>query len=298
MAAALQAGASLPEELRYIPGHAARVVTIDDFELGKQLGEGKYGYVFAARDKKTNAIVALKRMPISAIVKDRLSCQVLRELEIMQALQHPNILRMYTYFVDKEYINLVVEYAPLGDVWNVLLQEKRFSLKKTARLVAQLTEACSYAHKHGVVHRDIKPENLLLDANKNLKLADFGWSAFIRKGDDKRKTYCGTPDYIPPEMESHTRYDFTVDHWCIGVFAYECLFGKPPFEASDDIVRAKKILAQEYSFPPKPVLPEEAYDLIRNLLIGDPKKRMSLDDILSHPFIVKYYQPPNAVGVP
>eukprot|EP01063_Lacrimia_lanifica_P020965 TRINITY_DN2821_c0_g2_i2.p1 TRINITY_DN2821_c0_g2~~TRINITY_DN2821_c0_g2_i2.p1 ORF type:complete len:293 (+),score=133.98 TRINITY_DN2821_c0_g2_i2:50-928(+) len=283
---------TLPSVLHYIPGHHPRPVTIDDFELGKQVGQGRYGTVFVARDRRTNGMVALKRLCIATIVEERMEHQVMRELEIMKTLQHPNILRLFTYFVDKEYINLVIEYAARGDVWNRLLADGKFSLEMTAKLVAQLTEAIAYAHKNFVIHRDIKPENLLLDINKNLKLADFGWSVLDKV--PQRKTYCGTPDYIPPEMAANKSYDFKVDNWCIGVFAYECLFGKPPFEAEDDVVRTRKILNQEYAFPTEPCLPDEAYDLVRNLLKHNPKERMTCDEILSHPFIVKYHGAPKA----
>eukprot|EP00755_Sulcionema_specki_P033366 Sspe_Gene.100587::Locus_75270_Transcript_1_1_Confidence_1.000_Length_977::g.100587::m.100587 len=279
---------TLADELHYIPGIQARKVTLADFDLGKQIGQGRYGHVFAARDRVTNGMVALKRLDLDQIIAEGVKNQVKRELEIMQTLKHPNILSLYTYFWDDKYLYLVVEYAARGDLWNRLLNESRFSVHMTAKLVAQLCEAINYAHKHNVIHRDIKPENLLLDANQNLKLADFGWSVLARR--PMRTTYCGTPDYIPPEMASSKSYDFRVDIWCIGVFAYECLLGKPPFQADDDAAREKRILAQDYSFPEDPVLPDEAYDLIRNLIQVDPSKRMPLDQVLRHPFITKYYK--------
>eukprot|EP01060_Flectonema_neradi_P026003 TRINITY_DN34855_c0_g1_i1.p1 TRINITY_DN34855_c0_g1~~TRINITY_DN34855_c0_g1_i1.p1 ORF type:complete len:333 (+),score=60.01 TRINITY_DN34855_c0_g1_i1:107-1000(+) len=277
----------LAPELHYIPGHGQRTVTLSDFEIGKKLGEGRFGSVFSARDKTSNAIVALKRLDLQLIIKERMEKQVKRELDIMQKLKHKNILRLFTYFVDQSYIWLVLEYAARGDTWNRLLAEKRFDLPTTAKLVSQLTEAVDCAHRHHVIHRDIKPENLLLDANKNLKLADFGWSVLDRH--PKRRTYCGTPDYLPPEMAANKSYDSRVDNWCIGVFAYECMFGKPPFEAPDDVTRAKKILEQKYTFPSTPTLPECCYDFIRQLLVVDPSKRMSVDQILDHPFISEYY---------
>ena len=278
----------LPKELEYIPGHAPRPVTIDDFDVGKKIGHGRYGNVFIARDKRTNAIVALKRLHIQTIVKGEIMHQVRRELEIMQKLKHPNILRLYTYFVDKENISLVVEYAARGDLWSILQTKGRFSLQMTAKLISQLVSAIQCAHSNNVIHRDIKPENLLLDHNKNLKLADFGWSVLDQQ--PQRRTYCGTPDYIPPEMAADKTYGFEIDNWCIGVFAYECLFGAAPFHSDNDAVRAKKILAQDYTFPEtNPRLPDEALDLVRNLLQTDPRKRMALDKVLVHPFITKYY---------
>eukprot|EP01061_Rhynchopus_euleeides_P023530 TRINITY_DN38271_c0_g1_i1.p1 TRINITY_DN38271_c0_g1~~TRINITY_DN38271_c0_g1_i1.p1 ORF type:complete len:316 (+),score=146.75 TRINITY_DN38271_c0_g1_i1:136-948(+) len=262
---------------------------MDDFDVGKQIGQGRYGSVFVARDKRTNAIVALKRLNIQSIVEGKILHQVERELEIMHRLQHPNILRLYTYFTDKECITLVVEYAARGDLWSILQTKGRFSLQMTAKLVAQLADAIAHAHKNNVIHRDIKPENLLLDYKKNLKVADFGWSVLDQQ--PKRRTYCGTPDYISPEMAADKTYGFEVDNWCIGVFAYECLYGQAPFQAEDDNERTEKILKQEYSFPEtqNPQVPEEARDLVRRLLQVDPRKRMCLQDVMQHPFITRNF---------
>ncbi|KAJ9441838.1 Serine/threonine-protein kinase Aurora-3 [Diplonema papillatum] len=275
------------KDLRYCPNTGARVVTLADFEVGQQLGKGITGSVFVARDRRTNAVVALKRLNIAEIARQNMGVQIERELAIIQKLDHPNILKMFTYFTDKEHLYLVIEYAVRGDLWQRLLQQGSFSLEMTAMLVSQLADAVHYAHQHNVIHRDIKPENLLLDANKNLKLADFGWSVLDKK---PRNTFCGTPDYIPPEMVANVHYDNRIDNWCIGVFAYECLFGKPPFAAEEDSTRNKKILALDYAFPATPVMPDEAYDLIKNLLRVDPRKRLTLEQLQEHPFIVKYYR--------
>eukprot|EP00754_Rhynchopus_humris_P004497 Rhum_TRINITY_DN12277_c0_g1::Rhum_TRINITY_DN12277_c0_g1_i1::g.50619::m.50619/K08850/AURKX; aurora kinase, other len=287
----------LPSELKYIPGHTPRKVTLADFEVGAGLGSGRYGTVNVARDLRTNALVALKRMNVPEIVKEGYAYQVQRELEIMQRLRHPNILQLYTYFAEGDHLYLVLEYAARGDLYNILLRNKGvFSLSMTAKLVAQLTEAIRYCHSQNVIHRDIKPENLLLDNEKNLKLADFGWSVMERQ--PKRATYCGTPDYIPPEMAENKTYGFEVDNWCIGVFCYESLYGKAPFTADDDIAMTKKILAQDYTFPEvSPPIPAEAQNLISSLLQKDPKRRISLDDVLNHPFITKYYKKPKEAKV-
>eukprot|EP01062_Namystynia_karyoxenos_P058192 TRINITY_DN4964_c0_g1_i4.p1 TRINITY_DN4964_c0_g1~~TRINITY_DN4964_c0_g1_i4.p1 ORF type:complete len:325 (+),score=141.30 TRINITY_DN4964_c0_g1_i4:78-977(+) len=275
-----------------------RQVTIDDFELGAELGQGKYGHVHVARDKTSNALVAIKKLVLDQIVEENVIKQVQREIQIMQTLHHPNILNMYTYFWDENNIYLVLEYAVRGDLWRAMYQQKdkRFDIKTTAKLVAQLCEAIRAAHKQNILHRDIKPENILLDSQGNVKLADFGWS--VQDERRERTTYCGTPDYIPPEMlgpEGATEddafpYGPEIDNWCIGVFMYECLFGDAPFFSEDDDVRNRKIRKTEYQFPPEPKMPQEAYDLIKGLLKFEPRERMSLDDVLRHPFITKYYR--------
>lgn len=294
------------EDVMFIPSAPRkRAVSLDDFDIGKQLGEGKYGQVFLARDKTTNMLVAIKKLEILQLLEENVVNQVQRELKIMQTLKHRHILSMYTYFWDKESIYIVLEYAEGGDLWRQMYKEKRFSAHKTAQYVAQLCEAIDHAHKHKVLHRDIKPENILIDSKGDIKLADFGWSVQDQKM--QRDTYCGTPDYIPPEMlgpegaGDNERFEYThkIDNWCIGVFMYECLCGDAPFFAEKDDERNRKIRAQEFNFQKAPSsIPHEAKQLVKKLLRGDPNRRADLTEVLNDPFIVKYYYNHKRIPVP
>ncbi|EMP29685.1 Serine/threonine-protein kinase 12 [Chelonia mydas] len=144
--------------------------------------------------------------------------------------QHPNILRLYNYFHDKKRVYLILEYAPRGELYKELQKCRQFNEQKTATLMEELADALIYCHAKKVIHRDIKPENLLMGLKGELKIADFGWS--VHAPSLRRRTMCGTLDYLPPEMIEGKTHDEKVDLWCIGVLCYELLVGQPPFESS------------------------------------------------------------------
>jgi aurora kinase len=141
-----------------------------------------------------------------------------------------------------------------------------------------------YCHKKHVIHRDIKPENLLIGAKGELKIADFGWS--VHAPNDRRNTLCGTLDYLPPEMVEGKDHDHAVDLWSLGVLCYEFLVGSPPFEAKGHNETYRRISKVDLKFPSN--IGAEAKDLISQLLVKQPNKRLALDKVLEHPFIVKH----------
>lgn len=145
--------------------------------------------------------------------------------------RHPHILSLYTWFHDAKRIYLVVELASKGELYKHLKSAPfgRFNEHRAAKYTYQVADALNYCHINNVIHRDLKPENIMLTADDNVKLADFGWSAHTHS--NKRKTMCGTLDYLPPEMVAGQSYDDSIDQWCLGILCYEFLVGKPPFEA-------------------------------------------------------------------
>lgn len=184
-----------------------RMWSLDDFELGKPLGRGKFGNVYLAREKQSKFVVALKVLFKNQILQADIEYQVRREVEIQSHLRHPNILRMFGYFHDDKRVYLILEYAKKGALYKHLQNQpdKRFEEKVAAVYVRDLTNALIYCHDKSVIHRDIKPENLLLGNNGELKIADFGWS--VHAPSSRRFTLCGTLDYLSPEMvqgRSHT----------------------------------------------------------------------------------------------
>ncbi|CAG4984809.1 unnamed protein product [Parnassius apollo] len=248
-----------------------------DFELGSELGRGKFGTVHEAIEKKTGYMVAIKTLFKSKITEYQCERQVMREIEIQSHLKHPNILRLLTWFHDERRIYLVVEFAAGGELYKHLTNapEGRFTEAKAAKYICQVADAVEYCHQHHVIHRDIKPENILIAFNGDLKLADFGWS--VHAPSQRRRTRCGTLDYLPPEMIRGEVYDFSVDHWCIGVLLYEFLVGKPPFESEDQDETYIRILAVDMTYPEH--VSEGAKDLISKLLRSQSKERLSLNEI-------------------
>ncbi|XP_001942942.1 serine/threonine-protein kinase Aurora-2 [Acyrthosiphon pisum] len=256
--------------------------TLENFDIGKALGKGKFGNVYLAREKSSGFIVALKVLFKTQILKANVEHQLKREIEIQTHLRHPNIVRMFGYFHDDARVYMILEYAPKQLYKELQAQEnQRFSEDRAAFYIKQLTEALIYCHDKNIIHRDIKPENLLLTKGGDLKIADFGWSVHTR--DSKRMTLCGTLDYLPPEMVSGNSHDKSVDVWSVGVLLYEILVGKPPFEASTYEETYKRILNAQYIFP-QHVAPL-ARDLISRLLRVKPETRLPLKDLLLHDWI-------------
>jgi serine/threonine protein kinase len=256
---------------------------LDDFEIGRPLGTGKFGRVYLAREKRTHFIVALKVLYKSQLQKANVEHQLRREIEIQAHLRHPNILRLYGYFYDSTRVYIVLEYAPNGELFKMLRQNDRFDEATSARYIVKLCDAIAYCHSKHVIHRDIKPENILIGANGELKIADFGWS--VHTPTSRRSTLCGTLDYLPPEMIEGHEHDESVDIWSLGVLLYEFLVGAPPFEAAGKADTCQRIKQVDVKFPE--FVPQLARDLIGKLLQHDPEMRLSLSAVRTHPWVAQ-----------
>ncbi|KAG8876755.1 spindle assembly checkpoint kinase [Tulasnella sp. 332] len=252
---------------------------LSSFEIGRPLGKGKFGRVYMVRTKgPTKFVLALKTLYKNEVIQNRVEKQIRREIEIQQHLRHPNVLRLYGYFHDERRIFLMIEFAAKGELYRQLQKSGSFTDRRSSRYIDQMTDALAYLHRKHVIHRDIKPENLLLGMDGELKIGDFGWRV---------------------EGKSHNE---KVDHWALGVLAYEFVSGSPPFEDPSGRSGAYKRIARvQYTFPDH--LSEEAKDFIRRiisktpnsfvrtsmqLLKYDPERRMALSDGLNHPWILKY----------
>mmetsp|Transcript_35442 Transcript_35442/g.44755 ORF Transcript_35442/g.44755 Transcript_35442/m.44755 type:complete len:178 (-) Transcript_35442:267-800(-) len=164
-----------------------------------------------------------------------------------------------------------------------LTKRGHFSERRSAEYVLQMANALMYCHSKHVIHRDIKPENLLIGFRGELKIADFGWS--VHAPSSRRTTLCGTLDYLPPEMIEGRDHDASVDIWSLGVLMYEFLNGSPPFEAEGSHATYRRIQRVDLRFPPG--MSDDAKDLISKLLQKEPKDRLPLSQIASHPWIIR-----------
>lgn len=171
----------------------------------------------------------------------------------------------------------------------MIKRRKRLTEPETAYFMRQLMEATKYIHEQLVIHRDLKLGNLFLDKNMNIKVGDLGLATKLESADEIRKTICGTPNYIAPEVIQGDRatrgHSFEVDIWSMGVIMYTCLIGKPPYEAKDVKATYQRIMANSYSFPKHASISEDAKDLIVRMLQSKPKDRPTLDEIAIHPFL-------------
>jgi len=262
----------------------AQAWCLEDFDVGKPLGRGKFGNVYTAREKRSQKIVALKVIFKKQVDRHGVLKQLREEVEIQSRLRHPGVLGLYGYFHDEKRVYLVLELASGGELYKKLQKVKTFTEAQTARYIGQLARALAFCHEHSVIHRDIKAENLLLDEHDNLKIADFGWSTVTKS---KRRTFCGTLDYLAPEMLTDS-YDARVDVWSLGVLMYECLVGKAPFEAPELEETQRRITSDALSFPPDAAVSDEAKELLGAILVKDPEARLSLDGILAHPWIAAH----------
>ncbi|RMY50478.1 hypothetical protein D0865_06885 [Hortaea werneckii] len=257
------------------------------FEIGKPLGKGKFGRVYLARERSTGFVCALKVLHKSELQQGKVEKQVRREIEIQSNLAHPNILRLYGHFHDSKRIFLILEFAGKGELYKHLRKASKFPEPLAASYIAQMASALKYLHKKHVMHRDIKPENILVGLHGEVKISDFGWS--VHAPNNRRNTMCGTLDYLPPEMIKPGReenwYSEKVDLWSLGVLTYEFLTGEAPFEDTP-VMTQRRIARGEMTIPK--FLSDEARDLIKRLLVLDPEKRLSLDEVERHPWILKH----------
>ncbi|KAF8166575.1 kinase-like domain-containing protein [Mycena galopus ATCC 62051] len=268
--------------------------TLHSFDMGRPLGKGKFGRVYMVRTKSApQYILALKTLYKAELVKNKVEKQTRREIEIQQNLRHANILRLYGFFHDEKRIFLMLEFAAQGELYRQLSKQGRFSERRSARYIDQMTDALIYLHTKHVIHRDIKPENLLLGINGELKIGDFGWS--VHAPGLRRMTLCGTLDYLPPEMVEGKEHNEKVDHWALGVLTYEFMIGAPPFEDRKSVNNTYARIAKvDLKFPP--TISSDAKDLISKLLVYEPQKRVALTEVLRHPWIVKYRQKAAVAG--
>ncbi|KAH8255132.1 hypothetical protein KR038_005025 [Drosophila bunnanda] len=255
--------------------------TARDFEMGAHLGRGKFGRVYLARERHSHFLVAMKIMFKEELRKGNVQRQVLREIEIQSRLKHPNILRLLTWFHDESRIYLALEIASGGEVYKHLrtAPNHRFDEPRSAKYTYQVANALNYCHLNNVIHRDLKPENILLTSTDDLKLADFGWSAHTPN--NKRRTLCGTLDYLPPEMVNNSSYDDSVDQWCLGILCYEFLVGCAPFESNSTESTYNKIRRLEVHYPSH--LSKGSKELISGLL--RLQNRIGLVAVMTHPWV-------------
>ncbi|OQS05394.1 hypothetical protein THRCLA_02460 [Thraustotheca clavata] len=259
----------------------------DNYTLGGMLGEGSYAIVKKARSRSTGNLCAVK-----IFKKENLSVQddedIHKEVQILQRLNHPNVIRLLDFYSEPKYYYLVTELVEGGELFERIALMEYYSEKEARDLVKTLLEAIEYCHGLDVAHRDLKPENILMtskDDNANIKIADFG---FAKQDTNGLSTTCGSPEYVAPEIINQATYGKSVDIWSIGVITYVLLAGYTPFHDPNQSVLFDNICNARFYFyePDWNEVSQEAKDFVTRALDLDSSKRPTASQLLKDPWIV------------
>uniref|UniRef100_A0A8C4MB79 cGMP-dependent protein kinase n=1 Tax=Equus asinus asinus TaxID=83772 RepID=A0A8C4MB79_EQUAS len=257
-----------------------------NLEIIATLGVGGFGRVELVKVKNENVAFAMKCIRKKHIVDTKQQEHVYSEKRILEELCSPFIVKLYRTFKDNKYVYMLLEACLGGELWSILRDRGSFDEPTSKFCVACVTEAFDYLHRLGIIYRDLKPENLILDAEGYLKLVDFGFAKKIGSG-QKTWTFCGTPEYVAPEVILNKGHDFSVDFWSLGILVYELLTGNPPFSGIDQMMTYNLILKgiEKMDFPRK--ITRRPEDLIRRLCRQNPTERLGnlkngINDIKRH----------------
>jgi serine/threonine protein kinase len=257
---------------------------IDGF-LPVELGSGSYGRVYLVNHNETKEKYALKVIEKKKLLNMYGNCDIIyNEIKIHSKLEHPNIIRLYSVNETEKDINIIMEYAKNGNLYQLITETKTgFSEIKAFRYFIQVVNAVYFLHENQIIHRDIKPENLLISENDTIKLCDFGWAKQLTL--KNRSSYCGTVEYMAPEIIESENYDYSVDIWSLGILLYELLMGHSPFKDKTTKNTIVNIKLHELKFDKE--ISEDCKDLINKLLEVNKEKRFNIKDILTHNFVKK-----------
>ena len=258
------------------------------YSKGRFLGKGGFASVYEIVAMDTKVLSAVKVMDKSAITKGRARQKLMSEVKIHKSLQHTNIVKFEHFFEDNDYVYILLEICTNQTLSDLLRRRKRLTELEIQCYLMQVVSALRYLHSHRVIHRDIKLGNIFLSDKMEIKMGDFGLAAKLEFDGERKRTICGTPNYIAPEiLEGRFGHSYEVDVWSFGVLMYTLLIGRPPFETSDVKTTYRRIRMNAYSFPEHINVSAEARDLIERILVTEPTSRPSLADIEQHPFFVK-----------
>ena len=258
------------------------------YNKGRLLGKGGFASVYELVSSETRQLSAVKVMDKSALTKGRARQKLMMEVKIHKSLNHTNIVKFEHFFEDTDYVYIILELCTNQTLSDLLRRRKRLTELEIQCYLLQVVSALKYLHSHRVIHRDIKLGNIFLSDKMEIKMGDFGLAAKLEFDGERKRTICGTPNYIAPEiLDGRFGHSYEVDIWSFGVLMYTMLIGRPPFETNDVKTTYRRIRMNAYSFPEHISISGESRDLIEKILVIEPSLRPSLTDIEKHPFFSK-----------
>jgi len=267
---------------------ADKKLSIDDFTLLKVVGKGSYGTVMLAKRKETDEVLAIKMLKKSYLKKRKQEVHTQTERFILETINHPFIVNLKYAFQNTEKLYFCLEFWPGGELFFHLQRVENFDEEVTRFYSAQMVLALEHLHKHDVIYRDLKPENVLINNDGYIKLTDFGLAKENVVSDKDAASFCGTPEYLAPEILERTGHGKPVDWWSLGSIIYEMIVGLPPFYEKDNREKLfKQIKSGEPEYPED--MTPEWQDLLKGLFKKDPADRLggklgNADEIKNHPW--------------
>ena len=262
-------------------------VKLEDFKVLKVIGRGSFGKVNLVEYLPTHETFAMKSLKKDILIEQEQIENTLLEKEILQSIDYPFLCGLVFCFQTEERIYFIMPFLNGGELFQHLRKFRTFDEDKVRFYGAQIALALDYLHSKGIIYRDLKPENILMDEEGYLKLADFGMAKKL-KDDEKAMSFCGTPEYLAPEIITMEGHDKNADWWSFGILLFEMLCGLPPFYVENLDKMYEMIKTSSIKFPKRIALSEDAKDVIRKLLEKNPKKRLGsqsgIEEIKNHPF--------------
>ncbi|NWU50285.1 KPCD kinase, partial [Dromas ardeola] len=261
-----------------------RKFNIDSFVFHKVLGKGSFGKVLLAELKGKNEFFAIKALKKDVVlIDDDVECTMVEKRVLALAWENPFLTHLYCTFQTKDHLFFVMEFLNGGDLMFHIQDKGRFDLYRATFYGAEILCGLQFLHSKGIIYRDLKLDNVMLDKEGHIKIADFGMCKENVVGENKASTFCGTPDYIAPEILQGLRYTFSVDWWSFGVLLYEMLIGQSPFHGDDEDELFESIRVDTPHYPRW--ITKESKDILEKLFERDPTRRLGVTgNIRDHPF--------------
>ena len=281
-------GADDPDRAQIVEEKVIKVngeVAVRRYNKGRFLGKGGFARCYEFTSLETRRISAAKVVPKASLTKSRQKQKLMSEIKIHRSLHHSGVVGFEHFFEDAENVYILLELCPNQTMNELLRRRKRLIELEVQCYILQIVRTLQYLHQHRVIHRDLKLGNLFLSEKMEIKIGDFGLATKLEFDGERKRTICGTPNYIAPEvLEGKSGHSYEVDVWSLGVIIYTLLVGKPPFETADVKTTYRRIKMNAYSFPDNVQISDQSKSLITRVLVSDPTKRPTLEEILSHEF--------------